>query len=103
MAMNNADEIYRAASKNTVHGFSDLRGIHDNSSVKMIEKGHGVWVQAADGRLLLEASAGMWCASLGFGNESAPPATAVASRIWCASLGFGNESALNNAQVLDPA
>lgn len=59
----------RIDAATTLHGFSDLRAIRDHAALKVIQQGKGVWVMDEHGRPMLEAAAGMWCASLGFGDE----------------------------------
>ncbi|XYI32400.1 Adenosylmethionine-8-amino-7-oxononanoate aminotransferase [Cupriavidus oxalaticus] len=59
----------RIDAATSLHGFSDLRAIRDHAALKVIQQGKGVWVMDEHGRPMLEAAAGMWCASLGFGDE----------------------------------
>jgi 4-aminobutyrate---pyruvate transaminase len=51
-----------------VRGFTKLSDRHLHDPV-VIERGKGVWVWDEHGTPYLEAVAGMWCASFGFGEE----------------------------------
>jgi 4-aminobutyrate--pyruvate transaminase len=51
-----------------VHGFSNLAS-HRRDGAKIITAGKGVYVQDDSGRRYIEAAGGMWCTSLGFGEE----------------------------------
>ena len=39
---------------------------HQQSGPTIIAKGEGIWVEDSEGKRALDASAGLWCASLGF-------------------------------------
>jgi 4-aminobutyrate--pyruvate transaminase len=51
-----------------VHGFTNL-AVHRRDGAKIIVSGKGVYVYDDTGRPYIEAVAGMWCTSLGFGEE----------------------------------
>ncbi len=51
-----------------VHGFTNLAA-HRRDGAKIIVSGKGVYVYDDTGRPYIEAVAGMWCTSLGFGEE----------------------------------
>lgn len=51
-----------------IHPQSNLRA-HLETGPTIITKGKGIFVYDEDGREFLEAAAGLWCASLGFGVE----------------------------------
>jgi 4-aminobutyrate---pyruvate transaminase len=51
-----------------VRGFTPLSDRHLHDPV-VIERGKGVWVWDENGTPYIEAVAGMWCASFGFGEE----------------------------------
>lgn len=53
---------------NLVHPQTNLRK-HVEVGPKIFTGGEGVYVQDSSGRRFLEGAAGLWCASLGFGNE----------------------------------
>src|SRR4030095_680355 len=66
-----------------LHPFTTLRR-HEAEGPLVITGGHGIYVQDESGREYIEALAGLWCASLGFGEErlgcgGAPPRGAQAS------------------------
>ena len=50
-----------------LHPFTNL-GRHENEGPLVIAKGKGVYVYDESGREYLEALAGLWCTSLGFGE-----------------------------------
>ncbi|AYD04828.1 aminotransferase (plasmid) [Neorhizobium sp. NCHU2750] len=54
-------------AKHVVHPHTNLRTQPDKKPL-MIMKGDGVFVVDDEGNRYLEAAAGLWCASLGFGN-----------------------------------
>ena len=51
-----------------VHGLTNLRQ-HLERGPLVIESGKGVWVTDTDGRRYIEAMSGLWCVSLGWGEE----------------------------------
>lgn len=51
-----------------VHGLTDLKQHLDRGPL-VIESGTGVWVTDTEGRRYLEAMSGLWCVSLGWGEE----------------------------------
>ncbi|KAE8755979.1 aminotransferase class III-fold pyridoxal phosphate-dependent enzyme [Paraburkholderia madseniana] len=55
--------------EHTLHGFVELNAHRENGST-VITGGKGVWVFDEKGTPYLEGAAGMWCASLGFGEQA---------------------------------
>lgn len=53
----------------TLHGFVDLNA-HREKGPTVITGGKGVWVFDEKGTPYLEGAAGMWCTSLGFGEQA---------------------------------
>ena len=51
-----------------LHPFTNLRK-HETEGPLVITGGRGIYVQDESGREYIEALAGLWCASLGFGEE----------------------------------
>src|SRR5215468_7876489 len=51
-----------------LHPFTNLRK-HESEGPLVIASGHGIYVEDEAGRQYIEALAGLWCASLGFGEE----------------------------------
>src|SRR5581483_6107506 len=51
-----------------VHPQTNLRS-HEQSGPRLITGGEGIYVRDESGARLIEAAAGLWCASLGFGVE----------------------------------
>ncbi|HEY9106537.1 MAG TPA: aminotransferase class III-fold pyridoxal phosphate-dependent enzyme [Roseateles sp.] len=43
---------------------------HEERGPMVLDSGHGVWLQDAQGRELLDAFAGLWCVNVGYGQES---------------------------------
>jgi len=54
--------------RSLVHGLTNLAR-HLEVGPKIIESGQGVWVTDGDGRTYLEGMSGLWCISLGYGQE----------------------------------
>jgi 4-aminobutyrate--pyruvate transaminase len=52
-----------------VHGFTNLV-THGRTGPRIITGGDGIYIRDSEGRRYIEAAAGMWCASLGFSEES---------------------------------
>ena len=50
-----------------LHPFTNL-GRHETEGPLVISSGKGVYVSDESGREYLEAMAGLWCTSLGFGD-----------------------------------
>lgn len=51
-----------------VHGLTNLAR-HLTVGPKIIENGQGVWVTDSDGKTYIEGMSGLWCISLGYGQE----------------------------------
>lgn len=51
-----------------IHPHTNLRR-HLETGPEIIDRGQGIFVHDEQGRQFLDAAAGLWCASLGFGNE----------------------------------
>lgn len=51
-----------------LHPYTNLK-LHEEIGPLVIERGQGVWVFDADGKDYIEGLAGLWCTSLGFGEE----------------------------------
>lgn len=54
--------------RSLVHGLTNLAH-HLTVGPKVIESGQGVWVTDSDGRTYIEGMSGLWCISLGYGQE----------------------------------
>lgn len=54
--------------RSLVHGLTNLAR-HLEIGPKVIESGQGVWVTDSDGKEYLEGMSGLWCISLGYGQE----------------------------------
>jgi 4-aminobutyrate--pyruvate transaminase len=51
-----------------VHPFTNLAQIRDTGAL-VIERAKGIYVYDSDGNRLIEGLSGLWCTSLGYGNE----------------------------------
>lgn len=51
-----------------LHPTTNLRS-HEEKGPLVIDRAHGIHVYTADGRELIEGMAGLWCTSLGYGDE----------------------------------
>jgi 4-aminobutyrate--pyruvate transaminase len=51
-----------------VHGFTNLVA-HARTGPRIITRGEGIYIEDSEGRRYIEAAAGMWCATFGFGEE----------------------------------
>jgi 4-aminobutyrate---pyruvate transaminase len=58
----------------------------------ILERGEGCWVYDTDGKAYLEGMAGLWCTSLGYGNEELVEAAAAQMRKLSYSHLFGGRS-----------
>ncbi len=56
------------ASRSLLHFFTDVSR-EDETPPTAIVRGRGIWVEDEEGRRYIEGMAGMWCTSLGLGNE----------------------------------
>jgi 4-aminobutyrate--pyruvate transaminase len=54
--------------RSLVHGLTNLAR-HLEIGPKVIESGQGVWVTDSDGKQYIEGMSGLWCISLGYGQE----------------------------------
>jgi 4-aminobutyrate--pyruvate transaminase len=62
-----------------VHPYINLAAFRENGPL-IIERGQGVYVYDTDGKPYLEGMAGLWCTSLGYGNEELVEAAAAQMR-----------------------
>jgi 4-aminobutyrate---pyruvate transaminase len=59
-----------------VHGLTNLK-THLRRGPLVIDRGRGVWVTDVDGREYIEAMSGLWCISLGYGQQRLVDAAAA--------------------------
>src|SRR6202042_1417740 len=78
-----------------VHPYINLASFRETGPL-IIERGKGVYVYDTDGKPYIEAMAGLWCTSLGYGNEELVEAAAAQMR----KLSFGH---LFTGRSHDPA
>jgi 4-aminobutyrate---pyruvate transaminase len=65
---NAAGDLSRADRASVLHPYTQLRA-HEANGPLTIVSGDGVWVTDIDGRRYIEGMAGLWCATLGFGEK----------------------------------
>jgi 4-aminobutyrate--pyruvate transaminase len=63
-----SNSLYRRDIASLVHPQTDLRK-HLDVGPSIFTRGEGIYVHDDAGKKYLEGAAGLWCASLGFGNE----------------------------------
>lgn len=51
-----------------LHPFTNL-AVHEKTGPLVLESGHGIYVTDTSGKEYIEGMSGLWCTSLGFGNE----------------------------------
>src|SRR3984893_13724012 len=78
-----------------VHPYTNLAGLRDSGPL-VVEHGKGVFVHDSEGKSYIDGMAGLWCVSLGYGNEELVEAAAAQRR----KLSFGH---LFSAKSHDPA
>ncbi len=57
-------------AKHHLHPFSDLKGMHEAKSTRVISKAEGVYIYDNDGNKILDGMSGLWCVNMGYGQES---------------------------------
>ena len=65
---NLANSISKRDIVNRVHGYTNLK-LHERRGPTIIVRGEGVRVFDEDGRAYIEGMAGLWCTSLGYGEQ----------------------------------
>jgi 4-aminobutyrate--pyruvate transaminase len=74
-----------------VHPYTNLATLRDTGPM-VIERGQGVFVYDTEGKGYIEAMAGLWCVSLGYGNEELVETAAAQMRKLSFSHLFGAKS-----------
>ena len=62
------DSLEARDTRSVIHGLTNLQR-HLECGPVVIERGHGVWVTDTNGKDYIEAMSGLWCTSLGYGQE----------------------------------
>src|SRR5579863_5115345 len=62
-----------------VHPYTNLASFRESGPV-VLERGQGVYVYDTNGKAYIEGMAGLWCTSLGYGNEELVEAAAAQMR-----------------------
>src|SRR5438067_300786 len=78
-----------------VHPYTNLAAFRDTGPI-VIERGQGVFIHDGEGKSYIDGMTGLWCVSLGYGNEELVEAAAAQMR----KLSFGH---LFGAKSHDPA
>src|SRR5438045_6841155 len=78
-----------------VHPYTSLAAFRDTGPI-VIERGQGVFIHDSEGKSYIDGMAGLWCVSLGYGNEELVEAAAAQMR----KLAFSH---LFSARSHDPA
>lgn len=60
--------IAARAVETLIHPYTNLAAFRETGPL-VIERGKGVWLYSTEGKAYLEGMAGLWCTSLGYGNE----------------------------------
>jgi len=68
-----------------VHPYTNLAGLRDSGPL-VVEHGKGVFIHDSEGKAYIDGMAGLWCVSLGYGNEELVEAAAAQMR----KLSFGH-------------
>jgi 4-aminobutyrate---pyruvate transaminase len=74
-----------------LHPYTNLASLPQVGPL-ILERGQGCWVYDTDGKPYLEGMAGLWCASLGYGNEELVEAATAQMRKLSYSHLFGGRS-----------
>src|SRR5271157_3294743 len=74
-----------------VHPYVNLARFRETGPL-VIERGQGVYVYDSDGKPYIEGMAGLWCTSLGYGNEELVEAAAAQMRKLSFAHLFGGKS-----------
>src|SRR5436305_2174504 len=78
-----------------VHPYTNLAAFRDTGPI-VIERGQGVFIHDSEGKSYIDGMAGLWCVSLGYGNEELIEAASAQMR----KLSFAH---LFSAKSHDPA
>src|SRR5437660_7614913 len=74
-----------------VHPYTNLATLRESGPI-VIERGKGVMVYDSEGKGYIEGLAGLWCTSLGYGNEELVEAAAAQMRKLPFAHLFGGKS-----------
>lgn len=90
--------LREADAKHLLHPWADLSTLGDHNAL-MIENAKGVHVYDTTGKKYLDAIGGMWCITLGYGNEELIEAMADQARKMAYYTPFGDVSSSPSAQL----
>src|SRR5512142_2342429 len=62
------DSLEARDRRAVIHGLTNL-ALHLERGPVVIDRGEGVWVTDTQGRRYLEGMSGLWCVSLGYGQQ----------------------------------
>lgn len=94
------DSLQTADAKHLLHPWADLSTLGDENAL-MIQHAKGVHVYDSKGKQYLDAIGGMWCVTLGYGNEELIEAMASQARKMAYYTPFGDVSSAPSAQLAE--
>jgi len=94
------DSLQNADAKHLLHPWADLSTLGDENAL-MIQHAKGVHVYDSKGKQYLDAIGGMWCVTLGYGNEELIEAMASQARKMAYYTPFGDVSSAPSAQLAE--
>lgn len=94
------DSLRTADANHLLHPWADLSTLGDENAL-MIERAKGVHVYDTTGKQYLDAIGGMWCVTLGYGNEELIDAMAEQARKMAYYTPFGDVSSGPSARLAE--
>lgn len=94
------DSLQTADAKHLLHPWADLSNLGDENAL-MIQHAKGVHVYDSKGKQYLDAIGGMWCVTLGYGNEELIETMASQARKMAYYTPFGDVSSAPSAQLAE--
>jgi 4-aminobutyrate--pyruvate transaminase len=93
-------ELARRDVESVLHPYTNLK-VHGEQGPLVIVRGKGIYVYDEHGREYIEAMSGLWCASLGFGEEELADAAAKQMRELPFYHSFNHKSAAPVIELAD--
>ncbi len=92
------DFLRAADGKHLLHPWADLSALGDDNAL-VIKNAKGIHVYDSTGKQYLDAIGGMWCITVGYGNEELVDAIASQAREMAYYTPFGDVSSAPSAQL----
>ncbi len=92
------DSLRAADAKHLLHPWADLSTLGDTNAL-VIENAKGVHVYDTTGKKYLDAIGGMWCVTVGYGNDELVDAMAAQARKMAYYTPFGDVSSAPSARL----